>query len=58
MLEVLAGIARDHRIATSTPRVQADRQMLQVFLDSGFESKRRLGAASFSRALAGVGDTF
>jgi acetyl coenzyme A synthetase (ADP forming)-like protein len=43
MLEVLAGIARDHHITTFDADVLPDnRQMLQVFLDSGFETERRL----------------
>ena len=53
MLEVLAGIARDHRIATFDAYVlQDNRQMLQVFLDSGFETERRLEGGVFNVALS------
>ena len=53
MLEVLAGIARDHRIATFDAYVlQDNRQMLQVFLDSGFETERRLEGGMFRVVLS------
>src|SRR5687768_15107110 len=53
MLEVLAGIARDHRIATFDAYVlQDNRQMLQVFLDSGFETERRLEGGVFHVVLS------
>jgi acetyl coenzyme A synthetase (ADP forming)-like protein len=48
MLEVLAGIAREHRIATFDAFVLSDnRQMMQVFLDSGFEAQRQLEGGVF-----------
>jgi acetyl coenzyme A synthetase (ADP forming)-like protein len=53
MLEVLAGIARDHRITTFDAYVQHDNpQMMQVFLDSGFEVQRTLEGGVFHVALA------
>jgi predicted CoA-binding protein/GNAT superfamily N-acetyltransferase len=53
MLEVLAGIAREHRIATFDAYVlQDNRQMLQVFLDSGFETARRLEGGVFHVTLS------
>ena len=53
MLEVLAGIARDHRITTFDAYVQHDNpQMMQVFLDSGFEVQRELQGGVFHVALA------
>ncbi|HEY1304268.1 MAG TPA: GNAT family N-acetyltransferase [Vicinamibacterales bacterium] len=43
MLDTLAGIARDHRIQIFDAYVLLDnRQMMRVFLDSGFEVERRL----------------
>jgi acetyl coenzyme A synthetase (ADP forming)-like protein len=43
MLEVLADIARDHRIHTFDAYVLYDNErMMRVFLDSGFEVQRRL----------------
>jgi len=43
MLETLAGIARDHEIEAFDAYVLLDnRQMMRVFLDSGFEIERRL----------------
>src|SRR5688500_5919274 len=48
MLEVLAAIARDHGITTFDAFVLHDnRQMLQVFLDSGFEAQRELEGGVF-----------
>jgi acetyl coenzyme A synthetase (ADP forming)-like protein len=53
MLEVLAGIAREHRIRTFDAYALHDnRQMLQVFLDSGFETERRLEGGVFHVVLA------
>jgi len=53
MLEVLAAIARDHRITTFDAYVlQDNRQMMQVFLDSGFETERQLEGGVFHVALA------
>ena len=53
MLEVLAGIARDHRIKTFDAFVLHDnRQMMQVFLDSGFEAQRQLESGVFHVVLA------
>ena len=53
MLEVLAAIAREHRIRTFDAYALHDnRQMLQVFLDSGFETERRLEGGVFHVALA------
>ena len=53
MLEVLAGIARDHRITTFDAYVLYDnRQMMDVFLDSGFEAERRLDGGVFHVVLA------
>jgi acetyl coenzyme A synthetase (ADP forming)-like protein len=48
MLEVLAGIARDHRVTTFDAFVQHDNgQMMRVFLDSGFEAQRELEGGVF-----------
>jgi RimJ/RimL family protein N-acetyltransferase len=48
MLDVLAGIAREHRITIFDAYVLPDnRQMLQVFFDSGFETARRLDGGVF-----------
>ena len=53
MLEVLAGIAREQRIATFDAFVLSDnRQMMQVFLDSGFEAQRQLEGGVFHVVLA------
>ncbi len=53
MLEVLAGIARDHRITTFDAYVlQDNRRMMQVFLDSGFETRRQLDGGVFHVVLA------
>ena len=42
MLEVLAGIARDHGVRTFDAYVQQDNdRMMRVFLDSGFEIEQR-----------------
>ncbi|NOT28098.1 MAG: GNAT family N-acetyltransferase [Acidobacteria bacterium] len=52
MLEVLADIARNHRITTFDAYVQQDnRQMMRVFLDSGFETQRELDGGVFHVAL-------
>jgi acetyl coenzyme A synthetase (ADP forming)-like protein len=48
MLEVLAAIARDHGVTTFDAFVLHDnRQMMQVFLDSGFEAQRELEGGVF-----------
>jgi acetyl coenzyme A synthetase (ADP forming)-like protein len=48
LLEVLAGIARDHRVTTFDAFVQHDnRQMMRVLLDSGFEAQRELEGGVF-----------
>ncbi|HEY7186808.1 MAG TPA: GNAT family N-acetyltransferase [Vicinamibacterales bacterium] len=55
MLETLAAIARDHAIETFDAYVLLDnRQMMRVFLDSGFEIERRLegGAVHVTLSLA------
>jgi acetyl coenzyme A synthetase (ADP forming)-like protein len=53
MLEVLAAIAREHRIRTFDAYALHDnRQMLQVFLDSGFETERQLEGGVFHVVLA------
>jgi acetyl coenzyme A synthetase (ADP forming)-like protein len=53
MLEVLAGIARDHHIHTFDAYVlQDNRRMMQVFLDSGFEIERRLEGGVFHVVLS------
>ena len=53
MLEVLAGIARDHRITTFDAYVLHDnRRMMQVFLDSGLETHCQLEGGVFHVVLA------
>ena len=53
MLEVLAGIARDRRIKTFDAFVLHDnRQMMHMFLDSGFEAQRQLESGVFHVVLA------
>ena len=53
MLEALAGIARDHRITTFDAYVlQDNRRMMQVFIDSGFETHRQLEGGVFHVVLA------
>jgi acetyl coenzyme A synthetase (ADP forming)-like protein len=53
MLEVLAGIARDHRITSFDAYVLQDNlKMMQVFLDSGFETERQLEGGVFHVTLA------
>lgn len=48
MLEVLAGIARDHGIRRFDAYVLHDNErMMRVFLDSGFEIERRLESGVF-----------
>ena len=54
MLEMLAGIARDHHILTFDAYVlQGNDRMMRVFLDSGFEIEQRLegGAVHVSLSL-------
>jgi acetyl coenzyme A synthetase (ADP forming)-like protein len=53
MLEVLAGIARDHGIRTFDASVLPDNdRMLRVFLDSGFEVDQRLDGGVVSVTLS------
>ena len=53
MLEVLAGIARDHRITTFDAYVlQDNRRMMQVFRDSGLETHCQLEGGVFHVVLA------
>jgi acetyl coenzyme A synthetase (ADP forming)-like protein len=53
MLEVLAGLARDHGIRTFDAYVLHDNQrMTQVFLDSGFEVERRIEGGVFHVTLS------
>jgi acetyl coenzyme A synthetase (ADP forming)-like protein len=52
MLEILADIAREHQITTFDAFVRQDnRQMMRVFLDSGFETQRELDDGVFHVAL-------
>lgn len=53
MLEALATIARDHEITTFDAYVLSDNdKMMRVFLDSGFEIRRRLEAGVFHVSLS------
>ena len=53
MLEVLAGIARQHHITTFDAYVLQDNlQMLQLFLDSGLEAERQLDGGIFHVVLS------
>lgn len=53
MLEMLAGIARDHHITTFDAYVMVDNdRMMRVFTDSGFEVQRRLEGGIFHVVLS------